>query len=256
MATLTYNPDQTPEGEFTPDEQDSIAVGEALAEQESQLLAGKFEDAEQLEKAYVELQRKLGSQDNEQPQEETQEVQQEEVAPVDSSFLDTLWEEAVNNNYSQGTLEQLRSMDPQDIAQQYLDYRSSVNESSQAEVLSSEDVDALQGIVGGADGYGNMMQWAQSALTDAEIQLYDNVMEKGDPGACFFAVQALASRYGDASVGTQGDFVSGGTPRNTVDSFRSQAEVVQAMHDPRYDNDPAYRDDVMQKLSRSNDIMF
>ena len=31
----------------------------------------------------------------------------------------------------------------------------------EAEVLSSEDVDALQGIVGGSDGYGNMMQWAQ-----------------------------------------------------------------------------------------------
>ena len=72
-----------------------------------QLLAGKFEDAEQLEKAYVELQRKLGSQDNEQAQEETQEVQQEEVAPVDNSFLDTLWEEAINNNYSDETLEQL-----------------------------------------------------------------------------------------------------------------------------------------------------
>ena len=256
MATLTYNPDQTPEGEFTQEEQDSIAVGEALAEQENQLLAGKFEDAEQLEKAYVELQRKLGSQDNEQAQEETQEVKQEEVAPVDNSFLDTLWEEAINNNYSDETLEQLRSMDPQDIAQQYLDFRSTVNQTSEAEVLSSEDVDALQGIVGGSDGYGNMMQWAQSALTDAEIQLYDNVMEKGDPGACFFAVQALAARYDEASVGTQGQFVSGGTPRNTVDSFRSQAEVVQAMHDPRYDNDPAYRDDVMQKLSRSNDIMF
>jgi len=256
MATLTYNPNETPEGEFTPEEQESIQVGEALAEQEQQLLAGKFTDAEQLEKAYVELQRKLGSQDNgEAQEEEAQEVQQEEVEPVDNSFLDTLWEEAINNNYSEETLEQLRSMDPQDIAQEYLDFRSSIGE-SQAEALSSEDVDALQGIVGGADGYGNMMQWAQSALTDAEIQLYDQVMEKGDPGACFFAVQALAARYGDASVGTQGEFVSGGTPRDTRDVYRSQAEVVQAMHDPRYDNDPAYRDDVMQKLSRSNDIMF
>ena len=132
MATLTYNPDQTPEGEFTQEEQDSIAVGEALAEQENQLLAGKFEDAEQLEKAYVELQRKLGSQDNEQAQEETQEVKQEEVAPVDSSFLDTLWEEAINNNYSDETLEQLRSMDPQDIAQQYLDFRSTDDQASRS----------------------------------------------------------------------------------------------------------------------------
>ena len=34
--------------------------------------------------------------------------------------------------------------------------------------------------------------------------------------------------------------------------FRSQAEVVQAMSDPRYERDSAYRQDVMKKLERSN----
>ena len=40
-----------------------------------------------------------------------------------------------------------------------------------------------------------------------------------------------------------------------ADVFRSQAEVVRAMQDPRYDSDPAYRNDVMMKLERS-DIEF
>ena len=60
MATLTYNPEESQEGELTAEEQDSLAVGEQLAQEESKLLAGKYKDAEDLEKAYIELQSKLG----------------------------------------------------------------------------------------------------------------------------------------------------------------------------------------------------
>ena len=40
-----------------------------------------------------------------------------------------------------------------------------------------------------------------------------------------------------------------------ADAFRSQAEVVRAMSDPKYDRDPAYRNEVMEKLARS-DLKF
>ena len=73
MATLTYDPAEQQEGEFTPEEQENIKVGEALEEQQNQLLAGKFEDAKQLENAYIALQRKLGS-----PKEESSEESPEE----------------------------------------------------------------------------------------------------------------------------------------------------------------------------------
>ena len=57
--TLTV--DTTPDTEvLTADEQDSLQVGEQMAEAEQQLLADKYENAEQLEKAYIELQKKLG----------------------------------------------------------------------------------------------------------------------------------------------------------------------------------------------------
>ena len=46
--------------------------------------------------------------------------------------------------------------------------------------------------------------------------------------------------------------LTGKAAAETPDVFRSQAEVVQAMSDPRYDNDPAYRNDVFEKLGRSN----
>ena len=59
MATLTYDPTPADQPEFTPEEQESIKIGEAQAEAEQQMLAGKFRDAEELEKAYIELQQKL-----------------------------------------------------------------------------------------------------------------------------------------------------------------------------------------------------
>jgi hypothetical protein len=81
--------------------------------------------------------------------------------------------------------------------------------------------------------------------------MYDTVMDRGDPLAMFFAVQALNARYQDA-VGYDGELLTGQSPRNTSDVFRSQAELVAAMSDPRYDKDPAYRADVADKLDRSN----
>ena len=65
------------------------------------------------------------------------------------------------------------------------------------------------------------------------------------------AVAGLKSQYEEVN-GYEGRMLSGKGAPQQVDTFRSQAEVVQAMADPRYDNDPAYRNDVFEKLSRSN----
>ena len=99
-----------------------------------------------------------------------------------------------------------------------------------------------------------MLSWAQQNLTDQEVGMFDTVMERGDPLAAFFAVRSLAYRYNDA-IGYDGKMVTGKSPKQNNDVFRSQAEVVAAMGDKRYDNDPAYRRDIMEKLSRS-DVNF
>ena len=84
--------------------------------------------------------------------------------------------------------------------------------------------------------------------------MFDTVMDRGDPLSAFFAIRSLAYRYNDA-IGFDGKMVTGKAPKQNSDVFRSQAEVVEAMGDRRYDNDPAYRRDVMEKLKRS-DVNF
>ena len=68
--TLTFENTQevTSAENLSADEQDSLQVGEAMQEAQDNLLAGKYKDAQELEKAYVELSKKLGekgSEDNE-----------------------------------------------------------------------------------------------------------------------------------------------------------------------------------------------
>jgi len=254
MATLTYDPAEQQEGEFTPEEQENIKVGEALEEQQNQLLAGKFEDAKQLEDAYVELQRKLGE-PKEEPTEEPEEPKEpeekeEEAENIDTSFLEKLWDEA-NDEFTDETMKELSDMDPKALAQMHLQYRAD-NQSKEATPLTTETVTELKEVAGGEENYGTMIGWAKENLQEKEIQMYDKVMEGGDPLACFFAVQALKYRYDDES-GTEGRMLTGKAPTPAKgDTFRSQAEVVRAMSDSKYENDPAYRQDVFNKLERSN----
>ena len=256
MATLTYDSNEQAEGELTAEEQDSLKVGEALAEQEGKKLAGKFEDAEALEKAYIELQSKLGE-----PKEEKAEVKEEKTEAKeetkeepkeeepDYEFLDKLWEESKNEKYSDDILDKLNGMKPADVAQLYLNYRSGVD--TEPQELTQEQATELQKSVGGEKQYNTMLQWASNNFDEAEISRYDKVMESGDPDAAYFAVQALAAKYNDG-VGVEGKMLTGKPAKDKADSFRSQAEVVRAMSDPRYETDPAYRQDIYDKLERSN----
>ncbi|MAJ13324.1 MAG: hypothetical protein CMD09_04935 [Flavobacteriales bacterium] len=255
MATLTYDANEAQEGELSAEEQDSLKVGEALAEQEDKKLAGKFEDAEALEKAYIELQSKLGE-----PKEEKAEVKEEKTEAKeevketkeeepDYEFLDKLWEESKNEKYSDDLLDKLNDMNPADVAQLYLNYRSGVD--SEPQELTQEQATDLQKSVGGEKQYNTMLQWASNNFDESEISRYDKVMESGDPDAAYFAVQALAAKYNDG-VGVEGKMLTGKPAADKGDNFRSQAEVVRAMSDPRYEADPAYRQDIYDKLERSN----
>ena len=255
MATLTYDPSEAQEGELSAEEQDSLKVGEALAEQEDKKLAGKFEDAEALEKAYIELQSKLGEPKEEkapvkeektEAKEEVKETKEEEP---DYEFLDKLWEESKNEKYSDDLLDKLNDMKPADVAQLYLNYRSGVD--TEPQELTQEQATELQKSVGGEKQYNTMLQWASNNFDEAEISRYDKVMESGDPDAAYFAVQALAAKYNDG-VGVEGKMLTGKPAKAEGDNFRSQAEVVRAMSDPRYESDPAYRQDIYDKLERSN----
>jgi hypothetical protein len=246
---ITLNPSEQIEGEFSAEELDSLAVGEKLAEQEQQLLAGKYQSAEELERGYLELQKRLSSPAEEEPQvEEAPEAEEEEEIEVDGDLFDAIMESYRTGEWDDNLVEEVGKMDPIDVANMFL---TKQGEAQQTAVATEEDVTQIQDSIGGIDEYQNMIQWASENLSEQEINLYDAAMDRGDPLTMFFAAQALNSRYQDA-VGYDGEMLTGSAPRNTSNAFRSQAELIAAMSDPRYDKDPAYRQDIADKLAVSN----
>jgi hypothetical protein len=122
------------------------------------------------------------------------------------------------------------------------------------EGLSQEQAEMLLDMVGGDKAYKSMLDWAAQNFSEEEIEMYDGVMGSGNANAIYYAIQALQSRFND-SVGSDGQTLTGRDAADTDDSFKSQAELVAAMSDPRYDQDPAYRADLMRRLENS-DVQF
>tara|TARA_Y100001963_G_scaffold137878_1_gene202044 strand:- start:242 stop:1000 length:759 start_codon:yes stop_codon:yes gene_type:complete len=249
MATLTYDPTEQAEGELSTEEKESLEVGEKLAEQQNEMLAGKFKTAEDLEQGYIELQKKLGEPKEEKAEPEKPEAKEEKAEEIDTAFLDTLWNES-QKEFTQDTIDKLQGMKPEDVAQMYLEYRAN-EKPTETTGLSEQDVTQLKSVVGGEQEYNQMMGWAKETLSEQEVNMYDAVMDKGDPLAAFFAVQALTYRFND-SRGVDGEMLQGKAAKSEGDTYKSQAQVVKDMSDPQYDKDPAYRQAIYDKLERSN----
>ena len=247
---MSMIPDESGPGELNAEEQDSLQVGEELEAQHEQMLAGKYKNAEELESAYLELQKKLGA-DGEDSEEQVEEEEQPEE--TDSDLFDRLWEGELNDEFSDEILDELSNADPTDLAQMHLDYRRQV-EANTPEPMTEETASQLKGMVGGDQEYSNLLGWAKDNFSEQEIEIYDSIMDSGNTAAAFFAIQALALRYQD-SIGTEGQLIQGRAASDASQGFRSQAELVNAMNDPRYERDAAYRNDIMRKLELS-DIDF
>ena len=128
-------------------------------------------------------------------------------------------------------------------------------EEPSADQLTEEQAGQLFEMVGGEKAYKSMLTWAGDNVSKEEVEMYDSVMASGNANSIYFAVQALSNKYSDA-VGNDGQLLTGKRSSAQQDTqFRSQQELVQAMNDPRYDRDPAFRDDVILKLQNS-DIEF
>ena len=250
---ITLVSEEPIEGEFTEEEQDSLQVGEQIAEAENQLLAGKYENAEQLEQAYIELQRKLGGE--EEPQEEEEEVEEEVEVPVAHSLInDASSEYAESGELSAETMAKFSEMSTSDLVNAYIEMQANAPKAAEPVAdLTESEVNTIRNAAGGEAAYGQLMQWAGQNLPEASVAAFDSLVESGNLQAIQLAVAGVRAEY-ERVNGVDGELLTGKAPTQTTDVFRSQAEVVRAMSDPRYDDDPAYRKDVYDKLERSNNV--
>jgi hypothetical protein len=286
---LSYDPSDDPEAIAAreAEEQDSLEVGEKMLQEQEELLAGKYKNAEELEKAYMELQQRLGRGD----EDDSGEAEVEEEGEYDEESTEGDYErydddgyvnfDAVADAYGDNLADVFseNGIDPWAMNDHFYENDGTLTSEMYDELneagFSDETIDAYLGgllnqlgyddaeatlpessisdikdIAGGEQGYADVVQWASENLPEADIAAFDEVINTANEAAVRFAVKALVGQYEDA-VGRTPDLVTG-KQSSTGQAYRSMAEVVRDMSDPRYDNDDAYRMDVMRKLERSN----
>jgi len=244
---------------------------ETLAKNETDdngLILGKFKSVEDLAASYKELEGKLGTvTEEEQPQTE------EEQPETNNTEFNA--EELYGDGLA-SVLEEV-GIDPQEISNRFTE-SGEINEDDYSKLkeagfskqvidtyldgvrnatgASGEDIATaqIQGIkdsVGGDDNYGKMVSWAIENLPAEEVKEFNTLTETANATAIKFAVQGLYSQYNNA-MGVEPNLVSGKASSSGPTPYRSTAEVVTAMSDPRYGKDVTYTEDVQRRLGGSD----
>ena len=247
--TISMDESQADAPELNADEQESLALGEQMQAENDSLLAGKYNSVEELEKGYLEAQKMLGDRSAEQ---ET--VQEEPTEYSSTDYLNAAASEyGEKGELSEETMKQLTSMSSEELIAAYIDSQSNAQQQPQAVQLNDRQVQSIKQTVGGEAEYDALVGWAGENLDSSSIDAFDALVESGNEKAIELAVAGLYSMY-EAQNGTDGQMITGKAPSTSGERFRSQAEVVEAMSDPRYDRDPAYRNAIVEKLERSDDF--
>ena len=205
-------------------------------------LPEKFESPEALAYAYQQLQKEF-SQSRQQPTEveETPERSEE----INEQVFHQLSEEfEATGDVSEDSREKLAAAGvPRAMIDNYVESQKVVAEQVVQQTFES---------VGGEENYNAMLEWASQNLPEQEIDAFNDLVN-ADQSTMRVAVNGMYARF----VQSQGAPLLQGETGNMIPNsgaFQSRAQVVEAMSDPRYKKDPAYRQQVYNRLQNSNVI--
>ena len=269
---------------------ETLEVGEKMMTEQENLLAGKYKTTEDLEKAYKELETKLGKQDKglerddvPEPEDTTEEKEpqltKEDFYNEDGSVNYETTEKAYGKQLSD--VFQANEIDPMQMTEyfienngtlsddmysklgeagipksaidQYLEgarQSAGITQEPELPLLNNDEVAEVKAIAGGEEGYEQLMSWASDNMSEADANNFDEIIQLQNKAAAKFAVKALMGQYEDA-VGRDSTLIQG-KQSTPQEVYRSMAEVVRDMGNPLYDTDEAYLEDVRRKLEVSN----
>lgn len=252
----TYQePDSTATAEHDAEMIQKAEQAEQAGTERPDWLPEKFKSAEDMVKAYAELEKKLGSKPQPEPEETPEETKEEptpdteaaEVAKaLDNAGLDfnTLQDEYANNGGL--TEDSYKSLEEKGFTRDLVD-----SWIAGQEAIANNTTQQIFNEVGGEEQYSAMLEWASQNLNETDVNAFNKAIDSGDIDVTRLAVQGLSARY-RSEVGTEPKLVQGDGVSSTGGTFNSAAELTAAMSDPRYHKDPAYRQSVAAKLAKSN----
>ena len=217
-------------------------------------LPEKFKSPEDMAKAYAALESKLGGQKPTDPPAADPEVPPT-PAPADAEaaldekgldLKDFSAEFSQKGELSAESYEKLQKAGfDKGLVDQYI---------AGQQAIAAQYESTIKAEVGGPEKFSAMTEWAKVNLSPAEIETFNTQVSSGNVDQAKLAVLGLGAKY-EKAVGSDPQRLLGGQGDGAgADVFESMAQVTEAMRDPRYKNDPAYRSKVQSKLGRSNVI--
>ena len=239
---------------------DVAKTGPTLEEQQAEMQAGdqaetaesvipeKFRNAQdpmaEMAKAYSELEQKMSSLTaNEDPPEMKLEKPEGALPDLTMDEVNKLGEEfAANGDLAEGSYEALAKRGiSKEVVDMFVQSQVQSAEASRNAVLAEAGINN--------DTWQTMTDWASRNWSEDQRNEWNELAASPNPLARKLAVDNLKQAF---SATGRGQFaakkVEGDPSMGGMSPFRSNAEMLAAMKDPRYDTDPAYRQDVERRV--------
>ena len=223
-------------------------VEENVTQSKPEGLPEKFKSVEDLAKSYQELEKKLGdsqSKETEVSKDTNSDLDIAEKAVKTAGLnMDTLASEyAEKGELDEKSYEALEKAGiPKDYVNQFIEGQKAI---------ADQQATSIKNMVGGADAYAEMSNWAAENMSDEEKSAYNTAVNSKDLETAKLAVVGLKAKFEKAN-GNEPNLLEGKATVSGEKGYASWAEVTRAMSDDRYSKDPAYQALVKEKLSKSD----
>ena len=244
--------------EIDPESEEAV---EAVPEEQTQQdrpdwLPEKFKSAEDMANAYSELEKKLGSneqeQEEEQPaQEEEQSDEQQEDTDTENTDTNTVIAEASKEFFendgviSEETYKNLAEVGlPKELVDSYAAGQQALMQSEEGSIKAVAD-----------GNWDQMAEWASNNLSPEEINTFDDIVQNGTVDQAKLAAKGLYAQY-KAENGVAPRLTQGSVTGSATMPFKSNQELARAMSDPRYKSgDKAYHEEIDRRIAVSNNYL-
>ncbi|MDE3021857.1 MAG: capsid assembly protein [Pseudomonadota bacterium] len=251
VATTSFSSNGDVQFQNTPPVDNQASIPPASPEK----ILGKFDTAEDLAKAYTELEKKLGAQSAPEtpavpPTEPDAQPAADPQVPAGVDLPKFQQEFAEKGELTPESYEELaKSGISKEVVDQYIEGQKA---------LQAQAYNAAFALVGGEANYRAMMAWAATGMTKAEQASFNAAVGQQDQNIAHLAIKGLEAKYVAANGRQPANFLTGGASTSGAGNggFASTAQVTAAISDPRYRTDSAYRREVEAKIAATPDNFF
>lgn len=226
-------------------------VEENVTQSKPEGLPEKFNSVEDLAKSYAELEKKLGDNKEEAPKEDAPKEQTKSDLDIAEKAVESagLNMDSLASEYNEKGELDAKSYEALEKAGIPKDYVNQFIEGQKA--IADQQATSIKDMVGGADAYAEMSNWAADNMSEEEKTAYNTAVNSKDIETAKLAVVGLKAKFEKAN-GNEPNLVEGKGTITGQDGYKSWAEVTAAMSDDRYQKDPAYQAMVQEKLANSD----